>query len=351
MPVPLQPAAYAPPAEMPPPSMGYSQPPTGMLAQPTVVTGSVPTYGQSNTRPNIDGAKAMKKFVPDGFHTSASDPVLQARYGHTKQEVNIAPPPTFAGASVPTHAPSAGAPAAPVQISNAPPPGTPYGTVPSPVPVAAFSTPLPAPIASTPYVQQGMQGRSAPTPVHITPAPLPSPYKMKPQSSPGSQDSGQLNTIPDSHNTGSAPSKASSLLGNKTLPGTEELLTMRADAPSSSSSSDIADSYHVAESLAAVKLIGNATHDAVPAGAIPQMSSKHSSLSSLSSNASSEDNTSILSAPVSAPAPASVFAPAPAPVFVVSDPVFSNAPAVNVFNPATDVGDVIDMSSSSSSVL
>ena len=38
----------------------------------------------------------------DGFHTSASDPELQRKYGHTKNIVDIAPPPIFnAGTSTP----------------------------------------------------------------------------------------------------------------------------------------------------------------------------------------------------------------------------------------------------------
>lgn len=32
-------------------------------------------------------------FKPDGFHSSSSDPALQLKYGHIKQEINIAPPP------------------------------------------------------------------------------------------------------------------------------------------------------------------------------------------------------------------------------------------------------------------
>jgi hypothetical protein len=99
-----QPPVYPPTQAgtgMPPPG-AYPQhgagPPNGMMAPPTgsiagMGQGSVPTYGQS--RAAVEGGKAMKKFVPDGFHTSASDPVLQARYGHTKQEINVAPPPKF----------------------------------------------------------------------------------------------------------------------------------------------------------------------------------------------------------------------------------------------------------------
>ena len=31
----------------------------------------------------------------DGFHTSASDPALQKKYGHTKNIIDTAPPPIF----------------------------------------------------------------------------------------------------------------------------------------------------------------------------------------------------------------------------------------------------------------
>ena len=34
------------------------------------------------------------KFQPDGFHSSSSDPLLQAKYGHTKERKAVAPPPT-----------------------------------------------------------------------------------------------------------------------------------------------------------------------------------------------------------------------------------------------------------------
>ena len=34
-------------------------------------------------------------FFLDGFHTSASDPALQKKYGHTKNKIDIAPPPIF----------------------------------------------------------------------------------------------------------------------------------------------------------------------------------------------------------------------------------------------------------------
>lgn len=36
-----------------------------------------------------------RMIMPDGFHTSASDPELQKKYGHVKTVIDIAPPPTF----------------------------------------------------------------------------------------------------------------------------------------------------------------------------------------------------------------------------------------------------------------
>lgn len=45
----------------------------------------------SQTFNNSNNKRAIQ---PDGFHSSASDPVLQARYGHIKADIKIAPPPT-----------------------------------------------------------------------------------------------------------------------------------------------------------------------------------------------------------------------------------------------------------------
>ena len=42
----------------------------------------------------------------DGFHTSASDPELQKKYGHTRNVIDIAPPPTFSSLSSPEGAPN-----------------------------------------------------------------------------------------------------------------------------------------------------------------------------------------------------------------------------------------------------
>ena len=42
----------------------------------------------------------------DGFHTSASDPELQKKYGHTRNVIDIAPPPTFSSLTPPEGAPN-----------------------------------------------------------------------------------------------------------------------------------------------------------------------------------------------------------------------------------------------------
>lgn len=40
-----------------------------------------------------DASGVPCRALSDGFHSSAGDPALAAKYGHTKQEINIAPPP------------------------------------------------------------------------------------------------------------------------------------------------------------------------------------------------------------------------------------------------------------------
>eukprot|EP01035_Chromulina_nebulosa_P001360 gene1360-1813_t len=82
--------AYAPlPAYAP-----YSQPVQQPLHQPTASDGLLlaPPYAQPTaSRPAVNPARVIR---PDGFHSSASDPELQAKYGHIKEVTNIAPPPT-----------------------------------------------------------------------------------------------------------------------------------------------------------------------------------------------------------------------------------------------------------------
>jgi hypothetical protein len=60
----------------PPPGSSIGPPPQAAYRQAT---------SSSNTR----------IIMPDGFHTSASDPELQKKYGHVKTVIDIAPPPTF----------------------------------------------------------------------------------------------------------------------------------------------------------------------------------------------------------------------------------------------------------------
>ena len=68
------------------------------------VTPSVHIPQQVQQSSNFNNSNSKRAIQPDGFHSSASDPVLQARYGHVKASINIAPPPT----SFPT--PTAAAP-------------------------------------------------------------------------------------------------------------------------------------------------------------------------------------------------------------------------------------------------
>ena len=53
------------------------------------------------TNSPLTSTKFPQYFLPitDGFHTSASDPELQKKYGHTRNVVDIAPPPIFSSPS------------------------------------------------------------------------------------------------------------------------------------------------------------------------------------------------------------------------------------------------------------
>eukprot|EP00981_Chlorochromonas_danica_P007720 scaffold1869_cov163-Ochromonas_danica.AAC.32 len=44
--------------------------------------------------PPAPSAPSVVGFMPDGFHSSASDPLLQQKYGHVMERPNLAPPPT-----------------------------------------------------------------------------------------------------------------------------------------------------------------------------------------------------------------------------------------------------------------
>ena len=62
-----------------------------------------------------------RSLAVDGFHSSASDPNLQAKYGHIKEVINIAPPPTGAMGST-TQAAGAGGPPQYSMFAGAAPP-------------------------------------------------------------------------------------------------------------------------------------------------------------------------------------------------------------------------------------
>lgn len=131
------------------------------------------TYNKTSSAPS-------RIIQPDGFHTSASDPVLQRKYGHIKQTINIAPPPlggmptnANAGGNVPPPGPpvarpaGAGPPGAglgfPRPCSNSPPaPAATPPPAPPATPPAAAATPPPAVASPSP-------GQSIPPPV-VAPA-------------------------------------------------------------------------------------------------------------------------------------------------------------------------------------
>lgn len=49
---------------------------------------------QTNSQTNTSNIPPRTFIKPDGFHSSASDPNLQQKYGHIKKKINIDPPPT-----------------------------------------------------------------------------------------------------------------------------------------------------------------------------------------------------------------------------------------------------------------
>lgn len=96
MPAPMmQGSSYAPYAPPAPPSYPNDAPVTPMTMHTTINTHSSMANSNSN---------GLSGIQPDGFHSSMSDPMLQAKYGHNIERVNIAPPPMAGG---PSMAPSA----------------------------------------------------------------------------------------------------------------------------------------------------------------------------------------------------------------------------------------------------
>lgn len=93
-----------PPPQDPPPSAlavsAPTQPPSGIINnQPGDASQGVPPVAPGGPRMTPTPTSAHKEYKPikaDGFHSSASDKALQARYGHTSVSYNLAPPPTAA---------------------------------------------------------------------------------------------------------------------------------------------------------------------------------------------------------------------------------------------------------------
>lgn len=113
---------------LPPTSAAVMQPPMTPAAS---VFQSIPlTPGQEAPVPPPVTVQAPirnvenRSIIPDGFHSSASDPVLQQKYGHIIEVKNIAPPPTGVSAM-------GGAPAAPSSYfsSSGPSYGPPSGNI------------------------------------------------------------------------------------------------------------------------------------------------------------------------------------------------------------------------------
>ena len=107
LPSPTAASTHPPPAatalsssSVPPPSQydqrqqHIMQPPPSFLAQ----QGSGVAQHRLGGAPS-NAAVPARVIRPDGFHSSASDPVLQQRYGHIKEAINIAPPPIFSAPS------------------------------------------------------------------------------------------------------------------------------------------------------------------------------------------------------------------------------------------------------------
>ena len=121
--------------------------PTGGVAPPPTFTGPPPTgpgiYGNNYVPPPTDPSRVIRS---DGFHSSASDPTLQAKYGHKSVQsvalYNQTTPSGTATAPPPPPPPPPPSPPPPLQAASSP-----GGTIPS--------VPSPAPPAPGGYQYQG----------------------------------------------------------------------------------------------------------------------------------------------------------------------------------------------------
>lgn len=150
-----QPPYYpAPAAFSAPPSVPMAAaPPAPMPA--AAVASSSSTYSSHSSSSNSNGRfiapgndlrcsltfSLTDPLPADGFHSSASDPVLQQKYGHIIERPSIAPPPT----SFPTQ-PYATPSGPPPTVYQRYVPYDPHGNAPAPFP-PALAHPAPAPVA------------------------------------------------------------------------------------------------------------------------------------------------------------------------------------------------------------
>lgn len=138
-------------------------------------------------------------FLPDGFHSSASDPVLQQKYGHIIEKPSIAPPPTGAMPYAPAGPP-------PQVVGGAGVPGI-YSRY---VPYDAHSN-VAAPIPQATVYNPHVYHPPAPAPSLMTP-PLVPPQVVQPPLSPSKQ---AASVSPPTFPPSTSNASTNRFLGNK----------------------------------------------------------------------------------------------------------------------------------------
>eukprot|EP00597_Dinobryon_sp_UTEXLB2267_P013413 CAMPEP_0170108578 /NCGR_PEP_ID=MMETSP0020_2-20130122/6653_1 /TAXON_ID=98059 /ORGANISM="Dinobryon sp., Strain UTEXLB2267" /LENGTH=328 /DNA_ID=CAMNT_0010333323 /DNA_START=144 /DNA_END=1130 /DNA_ORIENTATION=+ len=199
----------APTAQLPPvPTFNayshpvHSAPATdGMVVPPPYAP---PSTNNFNRASSVNPARVIQ---PDGFHSSASDPELQAKYGHTKEVTNVAPPPTSIAYQLPAGPPPVYAPAGTPSIYNR---YVPYDAH------TNSSAPIPSYNPPTINQQQNIPPAIAPSMFH--------PTNRFPSVPTDNSASFSNQTPPGVSKVLGSPSISNSLLGHKTLPNTEDFL-------------------------------------------------------------------------------------------------------------------------------
>lgn len=101
-------SAHPPPAMASAMHPSYSGSDLPSISAPSQMQGTVTAPLQASNPLTHSSSSSRRVIQPDGFGSSASDPVLQKKYGHTKTVTNIAPPPVF-GSGNSTSGPAPGA--------------------------------------------------------------------------------------------------------------------------------------------------------------------------------------------------------------------------------------------------